>query len=80
LLRSDGWQLGNIDATIMAQQPKIAPFIASICERLAQTMAVDAAQINIKATTTERLGFCGREEGIASQAVALIQRQSFIRP
>jgi len=75
LLRSDGWQLGNIDATIIAQQPKIAPFIASMRDRLAQVMTVDSDQINIKATTTEKLGFCGREEGIAAQAVALIQRQ-----
>jgi len=74
LLRDGGWQLGNVDTTIMAQQPKIAPFITTMRNRLAEVMAIDPDQINIKATTTEQLGFCGREEGIAAQAVVLIQR------
>jgi len=74
LLRDGGWKLGNVDATIMAQQPKIAPFITTMRSRLAEVMAIDPDQINIKATTTEQLGFCGREEGIAAQAVVLIQR------
>ncbi|MDX8412562.1 MAG: 2-C-methyl-D-erythritol 2,4-cyclodiphosphate synthase [Mariprofundales bacterium] len=74
LLQDGGWQLSNMDAIIMAQQPKLAPFITAMRDRLAVVMAVDPDQINIKATTTERLGFCGREEGIAAQAVVLIQR------
>jgi len=75
LLRSKGWSLGNLDATIIAQQPKLAPFIAAMRDRLAEVMTVEAAQINLKATTTERLGFCGRKEGIAAQAVVLIQQE-----
>ncbi|MDQ6963299.1 MAG: 2-C-methyl-D-erythritol 2,4-cyclodiphosphate synthase, partial [Mariprofundales bacterium] len=74
LLRNQGWELNNIDATVIAQQPKLAPFITTMRSRLAQVLAVDTTQVNIKATTTERLGFCGRQEGIAAQAVALIQR------
>jgi len=74
LLSDSGWRLGNMDATIIAQQPKLAPFIVAMRGRLAAIMAVEQDQISIKATTTEKLGFCGREEGIAAQAVVLIQR------
>jgi len=73
LLANAGWTLGNIDATIIAQQPKLAPFITAMRDRLAEVMKVDVTQINIKATTTEKLGFCGRKEGIAAQAIVLIQ-------
>ena len=67
-----GWQVGNLDATIIAQAPKLASYIATMRQRLAEAMAVDEAMVNIKATTTEHLGFTGRGEGIAAQAVVLL--------
>lgn len=72
-LRDLGYAVGNIDATIIAQQPKLAPLIQSMRARLAATLQIDVGDINIKATTTEKLGFTGRGEGIAAQAVALLQ-------
>ena len=74
LLAEEGWRLGNVDATVVAQQPKLAPHIDAMRARLAEVMAVAQGRINIKATTTEQLGFCGRGEGIAAQAVVLITR------
>ncbi len=73
MLREQGYELGNCDCTICAQQPKLNPFILSMQECLANVMGVSTNQINIKATTTEHLGFVGREEGIAAYAVALIE-------
>jgi len=67
-----GWSVGNIDAVVMAEKPKLRPFISEMSERIAHCLHVKTEQISIKATTTERLGFVGREEGIASQAVALL--------
>ncbi|WP_202081218.1 2-C-methyl-D-erythritol 2,4-cyclodiphosphate synthase [Caldalkalibacillus salinus] len=72
MAQDKGYSLGNIDATIMAQKPKLAPFIAQIAQRIAKGLGVNHEQVNIKATTTEKLGFTGREEGIAAQAVVLI--------
>ncbi len=74
LLVQDGWKLVNADMTIIAQAPKMAPHIPDMCSLLADDMNVDEAQLNIKATTTEKLGFCGRGEGIAALAVVLIER------
>jgi 2-C-methyl-D-erythritol 2,4-cyclodiphosphate synthase len=73
-LSDRGWVVGNIDATIIAQAPKMAPFIPQMRELLAADVKVDVTAINIKATTTEKLGFAGRKEGIASHAVALIRQ------
>ena len=73
MLREQGYELGNCDCTICAQQPKLNPFIPSMQECLANVMGVSTNQINIKATTTEHLGFVGRDEGIAAYAVALIE-------
>lgn len=73
-LRALGFSLGNIDATVCLQQPKISPFIDEMKDMLAETMAVDTEDISIKATTTERLGYVGREEGISAYAVALIYK------
>lgn len=70
-----GYAIGNIDATIIAQAPKMAPHIPQMIHYVAEDLEVDAAQINIKAKTNERLGFVGREEGIAADAVALIYRR-----
>ena len=68
-----GFQISNIDTTIVAQQPKIGPHIESMTTNISETLKIDPTQINIKATTTERLGFAGREEGIAAYAVTLLQ-------
>lgn len=73
LLQKEHWQLLNADMTIIAQEPKLASHIGEMRRLLASDMKVEESQINIKATTTERLGFCGREEGIAAQAVVLIE-------
>ena len=73
LLRENGYQLGNCDCTICAQAPKLSPYIPAMQQCLAQVMEVNVNQVSIKATTTEHLGFVGREEGIAAYAVALIE-------
>jgi len=73
LMRTRGYRLGNADITIIAQAPKMAPHLAGMRARLAEDLACDPARINVKATTTERLGFCGRGEGIAVHAVALLE-------
>ena len=74
MLRERGYRLGNIDATICAQRPKINPHVEAMRECLAECLETDKDNISIKATTTEHLGFTGREEGISSYAVALIMR------
>jgi 2-C-methyl-D-erythritol 2,4-cyclodiphosphate synthase len=72
LLRAKGCELGNADLTLMLQRPKIQALIPTMQQRLAQVMQVSEAQISIKATTTEGLGFVGREEGVAAYASALV--------
>lgn len=67
-----GYQLNNLDVTIMAQAPKMAPHISDMRQCLAADLAADIKQINVKATTTEQLGFVGRKEGIAAEAVVLL--------
>ena len=74
LIATKGYRIGNIDATICAQRPKINPHIPAMQQCLARVMGIDADDISIKATTTEMLGFTGREEGISAYAVALIER------
>lgn len=76
LLRDKGYELGNCDITICAEQPKLNPHIPAMQQQLAQCMDCEPGQVSIKATTTERLGYTGRGEGIAAYAVALIQPQS----
>ncbi len=71
-LAAQGWAVGNIDSTIVAQAPKMAPHIPTMCQHLADDMNIDVSAVNVKATTTEKLGFAGRKEGIAAHAVALI--------
>lgn len=73
-LKEMGWQPGNIDATIICEEPRISPHVEAIRARLADTLGMDPADVNIKATTTERLGYLGRKEGIAAHAVAMIAR------
>lgn len=75
LVQDKGYQLGNADITIIAQAPKMAPHIVAMCENIAADLSVDVDCINVKATTTEKLGFEGRKEGIAVQAVVLISKQ-----
>jgi len=75
LVTDRGFKISNIDTTIVAQQPKIAPHIESMTTNISETLKIDRTQINIKATTTEQLGFEGREEGIAAYAIALLQSE-----
>ena len=74
MLQKNGWQVNNVDVTIIAQRPKLAPFISTMRERLASDLCIGEDAVNIKATTTEKLGFTGRGEGIAAEAVASIIR------
>ena len=74
LLAGRGWQVGNIDATLCAQAPKIGPRIPAMQECMAQVMGIDADDVSIKATTTERLGFVGTGEGMSAYAIVLIQK------
>jgi 2-C-methyl-D-erythritol 2,4-cyclodiphosphate synthase len=71
-----GYCLGNLDVTVIAQAPVLSKHIPSMCERLAEVMKVSGSQINIKATTTERLGYIGREEGIAVHSVVIVNKVS----
>lgn len=75
LLRGKGYTIVNIDSTIVAQRPKLAPYITQMRQNIANTLGVDIENISVKATTTEHLGFEGREEGISSQAVVLIENE-----
>ena len=69
-----GWQLGNCDVTVICQKPKLAPYIDEMRENLADVIGVEPCQISVKATTTEKLGFTGRGEGIAAEAVCIMTR------
>lgn len=70
LVEEKGWQINNVDVTIIAQRPKLASYIPAMRTRVAQVLGVDEDCVNVKATTTEKLGFTGRGEGIASEAIA----------
>ncbi len=74
LLRGAGWRVGNVDATVCAERPKLNPHVEAMKRCLAPLLGVEEADVSVKATTTERLGFTGREEGISAYAVALIER------
>ena len=76
MLLEEGYVVGNIDATIVAQRPKLRPYIDEMKQNIARTLQVDASCVNVKATTEERLGFTGREEGISAQAVCLLYEGS----
>ena len=71
-----GYQLGNIDVTVIAQVPVLSTHIPSMCKRLAEVMQISSNKINIKATTTEQLGYIGREEGIAVHSVVIVYKAS----
>ncbi|MCP1146500.1 2-C-methyl-D-erythritol 2,4-cyclodiphosphate synthase [Lysinibacillus endophyticus] len=72
IVEEKGYVLGNVDCTIMAQRPKLAPYIEPMRNRIAELLNAEASQVNVKATTTEKLGFTGREEGIAAMATILL--------
>ena len=74
LLSDDGWKIGNIDTTICAQRPKLSPHIESMKQSIAQVCGIDVDRVSVKATTTEKLGYVGREEGISAYAAVLVQR------
>ncbi|MED3624842.1 2-C-methyl-D-erythritol 2,4-cyclodiphosphate synthase [Neobacillus thermocopriae] len=76
LVKEKGYELVNVDCTIIAQKPKMAPYIGQMRTRIAELLEADVEQINVKATTTEKLGFTGRGEGIAAQAVVLLKKRS----
>lgn len=75
LLDQAGWKVGNVDATILAQKPKLAPHIPQMRDNLARHMGVSPEQVNVKATTEEKLGFTGAEQGIAAHAVCLLEQK-----
>lgn len=72
IVEEKGYKLGNVDCTIIAQAPKMAPYINQMRDRIAQLLNAEPSQVNVKATTTEKLGFTGRGEGIAAQATILL--------
>jgi 2-C-methyl-D-erythritol 2,4-cyclodiphosphate synthase len=74
MIRSAGWDIVNVDNTLLAQKPKIAPFVPQMRQTLAEVLGLPVEAVSVKATTTERLGFVGREEGIAAYATCLLRR------
>ena len=74
VLEEHGWKLSNLDATVIAQRPKLAPYIDTMRKQIADALETDAENVSVKATTEERLGFTGSGEGIAAHAVCLIER------
>ena len=75
LLHAEGWQVENVDATILAQRPKLAPYLGGMADHLAAHMGVELGQVNVKATTEEGLGFTGSGEGMAAHAVCLLTKE-----
>jgi 2-C-methyl-D-erythritol 2,4-cyclodiphosphate synthase len=76
LVEEQGYELTNVDCTIIAQAPKMAPYIEEMKRRIAELLHANMQQVNVKATTTEKLGFTGRGEGIAAQVVILVQKKN----
>lgn len=74
-VKEQGYELGNVDCTVIAQKPKLAPYIEQMRESIASLLEADISQVNVKATTSEHLGFTGREEGIAALAVILLNKR-----
>lgn len=74
LVAAAGWQVTNVDCTVIAEAPKVAPHAVAICANIAADLGIEPGRVNIKGKTTEQLGFTGRGEGIAAQAVVLLQR------
>ena len=76
IAKAGGWRVSNIDATIIAEKPKLSPYVSQMCGNIAADLDLSPSQVNIKATTTEGLGFVGREEGIAAMAVAMLTSET----
>ncbi|MGM0470757.1 MAG: 2-C-methyl-D-erythritol 2,4-cyclodiphosphate synthase [Bacillota bacterium] len=74
ILKDRGYQVNNLDATVIAQAPKVAPYLEEMKEKIANLLGISLTAINLKATTTEKLGFIGAKEGIAAQAIASVER------
>jgi len=74
VIAADGWCIVNVDATMLAQRPRLSPYVGEMRDKIAAALSVEPPQISVKATTTDYLGFTGREEGIAATAVALLSR------
>ncbi len=74
LLSGQRWSISNVDATVVAQAPRLAPYLDAICDAVATALALDRSRVNVKAKTTERLGFVGRGEGIEAHAIVLLRR------
>lgn len=77
IIEEKGYRIGNVDTTICLQKPKIAPFIPQMKEAIAKTLGISVDKVSIKATTTEKLGFVGREEGVEAHAVVLVLHKDF---
>ena len=75
MMHTKGYEIGNIDAVVIAERPKLRGYIDEMRENVAALLKTDISNVNIKATTSEKLGFTGREEGIASEAVVLLNKQ-----
>lgn len=75
-VRAAGWQIGNVDCTVIAEAPKIAPHAAAMCANIAADLGIGTDRVNVKGKTTEKLGLTGRGEGIAAQAVAMLLREN----
>ena len=75
MVHREGYQIANVDATLVAEQPKLAPYLGAMQTSLAEVLQVSPGQISVKATTTEGLGFAGRREGLAAYAVALLEKE-----
>ena len=75
LVHRHGYLVGNVDSTVLAEQPKLRPHIEKMCETIAEILQVERNQVNVKATRGEKMGFVGREEGIMAQAVVLMVKQ-----
>lgn len=74
-MKQEGYRVGNLDATILAERPKMAPHLPEMQKRIADLLHMEVKDVNLKATTTEKLGFVGREEGMAAQAVVLLVKE-----
>lgn len=74
LLRTEKWQINNFDCIVVAERPPLVGYISEMCKNIASDMCIDASQVNVKATTTDGLGFCGAEQGIAAYAVVLLEK------
>ncbi|MEJ5377965.1 MAG: 2-C-methyl-D-erythritol 2,4-cyclodiphosphate synthase [bacterium] len=78
MLKDAGWRVSNLDATVVAERPRLAPYIPLMRERIAEVLGIEVDRVSVKATTSERLGFVGRQEGAASQAVVLLEQDGEI--